>query len=244
MAGQSLWTTLAIEYFCNNTTISIILKKSQCWLTAYYETLHASRVSNDLKTHEWIVLCATRALKILRGNYRKSRRSRRRTRKFQSHSEGFNQPSALQAAILHSGVQRSRTSRCATSVRTNATTVAIAATHHGSYDGSPEPPARNPRVANILADETGRGQGPPVGEVRHGITRPLRLTIPTQNITNVEPRAPTNPASPQATTMKTKAKTNTIALTLTTIALHLTPSSLGLDVPVNTTTSNPPNFNN
>lgn len=48
--------------------------------------------------------------------------------------------------------------------------------------------------ANILVDETGHAQGPPVAEFRHGTARPLRLMIPTQGITNAEPRAPTMPA--------------------------------------------------
>ena len=49
--------------------------------------------------------------------------------------------------------------------------------------------------ADILADETGHVQRPPVGKFRHGIAKPLRLTIPTQGITNAEPRAPTTPAN-------------------------------------------------
>ena len=55
--------------------------------------------------------------------------------------------------------------------------------------------ARDPRVANVLADETGHGQGPPVGEFRHGITRPLRLIMPTDSFGNADPRAPTTPVN-------------------------------------------------
>ena len=57
------------------------------------------------------------------------------------------------------------------------------------------PPDLPVRHANILADETGHAQGPPVGEFRHGIARPLRLRIPTQGLTNAEPRAPTTPTN-------------------------------------------------
>ena len=55
--------------------------------------------------------------------------------------------------------------------------------------------ARDPRMANISADETGRFQRPPVGRFRHGIARPLRLIIPTPRITNAEPGAPTTPTN-------------------------------------------------
>ena len=59
------------------------------------------------------------------------------------------------------------------------------------------PPHLPARHANILADETSHGQSPPVGEFRHGIARPLRLTIPTQGIVNAEPGASTTPANTQ-----------------------------------------------
>ena len=57
------------------------------------------------------------------------------------------------------------------------------------------PPNLPARYANILADERGHAQGPPAGTFRHGIARPLRLTIPTQGITNAEPGAPTTPSN-------------------------------------------------
>ena len=62
----------------------------------------------------------------------------------------------------------------------------------GTAFSLPNLPARH---ANILVDETGHAQGPPVGEFRHGIAKPLRLTIPTQRIINAEPGAPTTPAN-------------------------------------------------
>ena len=57
------------------------------------------------------------------------------------------------------------------------------------------PPALPARHANILADETGHGQGPPVGVFRHGVTKPLRLIIPTESFEDAEPRAPTTPVN-------------------------------------------------
>ena len=65
----------------------------------------------------------------------------------------------------------------------------------GTAFSPPDLPARHPRLANILTDERGHGQGPPVGEFRHGITRPLRLIIPTESFGNAEPRAPTTPVN-------------------------------------------------
>ena len=56
----------------------------------------------------------------------------------------------------------------------------------GTAFSPPDLPARH---------ETGHGQGPPVGEFRHGITRPLRLIIPTESFGNAEPRAPTTPVN-------------------------------------------------
>lgn len=67
--------------------------------------------------------------------------------------------------------------------------------HTGTAFSPPHLPARH---ANILADETGHDQGPPVGEFRRGITRPLRLMIPTQRITIAEPKAPTTPTTTQS----------------------------------------------
>ena len=60
----------------------------------------------------------------------------------------------------------------------------------GTELSRPNLPARH---ANILADET--GQDPPVGQFRHGIARPLRLIIPTHEVTNPELGAPTTPAT-------------------------------------------------
>ena len=65
----------------------------------------------------------------------------------------------------------------------------------GTAFSPPHLPARDPRVANISADETSHFQRPPVGRFRHGIARPLRLIIPTQGITNAEPGAPTTPTN-------------------------------------------------
>ena len=62
----------------------------------------------------------------------------------------------------------------------------------GTAFSSPDLPARH---ANIPLDERGHAQGSRVGEFRHGIARPLRLIIPTQKITNAEPRAPTTPTN-------------------------------------------------
>ena len=173
-----------------------------------------------MRTDVSIVLRSTRTLKSLNGVIETLDGVGIDCGHSQPHSECFDQRTVLQAVILHYGVQKSRTSQWPTSVHNNITTVAISATHHGYYDGSSEPPARHSRVANIPVDETGHRQVPPFGEFRHGITRPLRLTIPTQKITNMEPRATTKPAHAQATTTKGKGKINTIALVPTKIATH------------------------
>ena len=54
-------------------------------------------------------------------------------------------------------------------------------------------PASRLREANILADETGRGQRPGPVEIPRDVVRPLRITIPNQRLTYAEPRAPTTP---------------------------------------------------
>ncbi len=57
----------------------------------------------------------------------------------------------------------------------------------------PALPARRPRGANILADERDRGRRPSLVENPRDVTRPLRLTIPTQRFRYAEPPAPTTP---------------------------------------------------